>query len=122
MIIQSIRDFFWVLWAFIRGKVLRQQDYIPSPDVQAFCMSLMKPSWSINNFNVGRFAILLRWWGPMEMTRRQIFNLERLAVEAHPAFGFVPFRFWYNNTLETFLGVSGRAWFRLREDEMEANS
>ncbi|MEK7552061.1 MAG: hypothetical protein AAB534_01460 [Patescibacteria group bacterium] len=123
MTTQAIRDFFWVLQAFIRGKVFHQTDYVPGPNAKAFIMSLVRPSWRIRgSFSVGRIATLMRWWGPQMMTKRQIHDLESLAAYEHEAFKKVPFLFWYENETRLFCGVADPGWIELREMEVEANS
>jgi len=109
MTVQSIRDFFWVLWTFIRGKMLRQKAYIPSPTNYSFVDLL-----ELSGKNEKRFAMLMRFWGPHELEDGDIRCLELMAASQHPAYGHIPFWFQYDCKQKKYLGVTDPAWVEFR--------
>ena len=120
----AVADFFWVLQAFIRGKVLRQKAYIPNPDVMVFCANLVPPTdKTLNPFKMCRLAHLLRLWGPQKMTDSQINDLEGMMREIDPSFGYVPFKLWnpVMSRWDRYEGVLSTKWIDRKEMEAYMN-
>ena len=62
----SVRDFFWVLAAFLRGKLLQQKAYCPQSTSGNMClMSGMK------GMSIRRMSLLMKWWGLRAMTLKE---------------------------------------------------
>jgi len=63
----SIRDFFWVLFAFVRGKLLRQKAYRPKP--WGGNSSII---FGMQGANFCRLSLLMKWWGLRPMTQQEL--------------------------------------------------
>ena len=93
-----VRDFFWVLIAFVRGKLLRQKTYRPQPHGQILIMTDMK------GMTTRRLTLLTKWWGLRHLTlsemlaltvRAPISETRRLYLDHHGP--HVPYLKWNND-------------------------
>ena len=67
----AIRDFLWVLQAFLRGKVLRQKAYRPVYQIGGNYFSFDHFTRSVpitSGTTIRRMTMLMRWWGFRPMT------------------------------------------------------
>ena len=63
----AIRDFLWVLQAFLRGKVLCQKAYCPQGDL--FQLSIP--------VTAKRITMLMKWWGYRPATMAELYKAAR---------------------------------------------
>lgn len=67
----TIRDFLWVLQAFLRGKLLRQKAYRPQGN-------FFRPPVPVT---IKRITRLMKWWGHRPMTLDEVKTLMEQAAK-----------------------------------------
>lgn len=65
--LNTVYDFLWVIQAFLRGKVLRQEDYRPQGNLFQLPVSVIAK----------RFTMLMRWWGYRPATLADLYRETR---------------------------------------------
>ena len=70
-VVSKVRDFFWVLQAYLRGKVLRQKAYLPQP------WGTMSSFQWVSGMTVSRAITLAKWWGCRPATFQEVNRLLR---------------------------------------------
>jgi len=58
---KNLRDYLWVLQAFLRGKVLRQKAYTPQDNCFRLPVSM----------TTNRILMLMKWWGLRPLTQKE---------------------------------------------------
>ncbi|MBI1957332.1 MAG: hypothetical protein HYS44_02655 [Candidatus Niyogibacteria bacterium] len=107
--LNAIRDFLWVLQAFLRGKVLRQKAYWPLDNV-------LRPPVPTT---VRRISMLMRWWGyrlptldeAKALVERKEKHGYRVDVDYFDMVGLAIDRYW-NDVRRELFGDSDRQGHR----------
>ena len=68
-ILENIKDFFWVLNVYLRGKVFHQEKYCPQNEKQSYSFFQLPVP-----FTSKRIIMLMRWWGLKPMTVKELVN------------------------------------------------
>jgi hypothetical protein len=90
MNINTLRDYLWVIQAFLRGKILRQKAYRPKDN--SFCLSVPVTG--------KRISILMKWWKFRPMTIKEAIDLMGQAVKQQNLNTGSPFLSWKDNGWE----------------------
>ncbi len=90
-----VLDFLWVLQAYLRGKVLRQKDYLPQDN-------FFRPSTATN---CKRITMLMKWWARRPATIAEVRELMTQKPPAHEHF------FWFGSApMLPYLHWDNGAW------------
>ena len=79
---QMILDYLWVIVAYIRGKVLRQNAYRPQGDGKLAFFQAARGA------NFKRISILVNWWGLRLATLDELLSQPSLIQAATPTISY----------------------------------